>query len=186
MKYDTSIIVGSFQPLHSGHIELIKKALFVSSNLVIFIGYSGFTDLKHFIDPDTISEIILEHFEKEKNRIFIKKILNTNSNSYWIHRINAGLLDFRTKHNIDLNNICFSGGLKDFNLYQDLFKNHEYDFLLLNNNDINATEIRQEYFLFNRVNEKLPEVTKNFLEYYKRSKLEEFIKIQSIYLKYYK
>ena len=38
MKYDISFFIGRFQPIHKGHLALIKKGLDASRKVIIFCG----------------------------------------------------------------------------------------------------------------------------------------------------
>ena len=37
-KYDTLVLIGRFQPLHSAHLEIIKRATALTDQLVIIVG----------------------------------------------------------------------------------------------------------------------------------------------------
>ena len=37
-KYNYSVYIGRFSPMHLGHLEIIKQALDISNNLIILLG----------------------------------------------------------------------------------------------------------------------------------------------------
>lgn len=43
-KYKTGLVIGRFQPVHNGHVYLIKKALEVCEKIIIGIGSSNISD----------------------------------------------------------------------------------------------------------------------------------------------
>lgn len=40
-KYDTLVLIGRFQPFHSAHLEIVKRATALCSNLIIVVGSSN-------------------------------------------------------------------------------------------------------------------------------------------------
>lgn len=163
--YDYGIIVGRFQPLHNGHADLILKALEVSNKVIIYIGYSGFVDLRHFIPAEEVSEMLRTHFREFNDRIKIIPIQDMSDDKKWVLKLTNHL-------NIELSNftrdgkcpkIAFLGSKKDVVWYCNLLP--AWDIVLIPGNSINATEIRQQYFMHCCYvnNEKLPQVSQDYL-----------------------
>ena len=178
--YDISIIVGRFQPYHNGHEYLIKKGLELSKHTLLFIGNSGFTDYRHFISPENVSEIIKDSFNDAN--LHINTIYDSSNDSMWTLKLSMNVNTFISQNKLDKPNICFLGSKKDILWYSNLLP----DWTLItvpSFNRIDATSIRGKYFCIGEISENVPEVTKKYLLDFKNTK--EYTDISTKFKRYY-
>ena len=171
--YETVVIVGRFQPLHLGHLDLIKKALETGERVLIAIGSHNssrssknpFTSierenlLKQILDPSHLKRI---HFCKMEDRL--------NDNIRWAGNLIRNVLAIHKNSTISEKQIAVIGHAKDKNLYQTFFP--DWDFIDAHNDQthlINATGIRTKYFTNHSPDliDNIPEITKQFLKDFK-------------------
>ena len=160
--YNLAVVVGRMQPYHLGHKYLIEKSLSLADNVLLFIGHSGWTDHRHFVDINTVKDLIQEDFKNIDN-LYIRNIFDKHSDSSWALDL-ALQVDMATKCNkLDKENICFVGSKKDVNWYCNLLPS--WDLIMLPQyKNINATDIRKKYFCSNKpFADEIPEVTNKFL-----------------------
>jgi bifunctional NMN adenylyltransferase/nudix hydrolase len=181
--FDTSVIIGRFNPLHSGHVKLIEKALSMADNVVIFIGYSGFTDFRHFIEPETIREMIETHFKNDVDKLHIVSLQDMSDDRRWVCKLNNHIDILEATKKIKTDKVCFMGCKKDVQWYCNLLPN--WDIVLIPYDGINATSIRKEYFMDNLIDCNLPEVTRKFLMDYIETHKLTFLQLQKSYNNYY-
>lgn len=63
---EVGVIIGRFQPFHTGHVWLVKKALERFDKIIILIGSSNITDEKNPWSLELRKKVILKFIEKEK------------------------------------------------------------------------------------------------------------------------
>jgi bifunctional NMN adenylyltransferase/nudix hydrolase len=172
--YETVVVIGRFQPLHEGHLNLIKTALDIGEQVVIAIGSHNISRssknpftaterealLKRTLDPSYLKRI---HFCKMEDRL--------NDNDRWAENLKRNVLSFHKTPLIDSKKqIAVAGHEKDKFLYETLlpdwgFINAYSDKTYL----INATEIRAKYFANHDPSHiiGIPETTVQFLKDFK-------------------
>lgn len=65
-KDEVGVIIGRFQPFHTGHVWLIKKTLERFDKIIILIGSSNITDEKNPWSLELRKKAIFKFIEKEK------------------------------------------------------------------------------------------------------------------------
>lgn len=70
-KYKIGFFIGRFQPLHKGHIHLIKRSLYYVESLIIGIGSVGVVNSDNFLSYDQRKTMLQTAVAKEK---FSRKI----------------------------------------------------------------------------------------------------------------
>lgn len=87
------LFVGRFQPIHRGHVEIIKKILMEVDELIIIIGSS---QASHTLEnPFTAGErelMILKSLAEEKidlSKIHIIPIVDVNNNAVWVSHVKS-------------------------------------------------------------------------------------------------
>ena len=172
-KYDVSLVVGRFQPIHIGHEAIINKALELSNKLIIFIGSS---DKKNEIDnpfsyefrKSMIELIYQDEIEKGIIKIYPLKDIGVGNVFAWGDYVINEALKYTPK--IDL----FVSGIE---AKIDLWFKEEYknniDFVKLSREDIliSATKLR-EYIYNNEYDEFKKYVNKKLHNYYSLIRLE--------------
>lgn len=70
-KYSMGLVIGRFQPLHNGHVYLIKKALEVCEKIIIVIGSSNIENLDNPFSYTKRRSMVLEFLKQEglKDRV---------------------------------------------------------------------------------------------------------------------
>jgi len=91
LMYQRGLFIGRFQPIHLGHIKVIKSLLEEVNELIIVIGSA---QLSHsFNNPFTAGERILMIRDSliENNidisKIFLIPIIDTNDNRIWVSHV---------------------------------------------------------------------------------------------------
>jgi bifunctional NMN adenylyltransferase/nudix hydrolase len=90
MKYNISVFIGRFQPVHLGHLHVITQGLEQADHMVVLIGSSGAP--RSHRNPFTFEErremvynSIPSHMRK---RVIIKSLEDAAYNdSRWIHQV---------------------------------------------------------------------------------------------------
>lgn len=65
-RYSVGLVIGRFQPLHYGHLFLMKQALQVSTCIVIGIGSSNIKNVDNPFSPEQREKMLLQSFERER------------------------------------------------------------------------------------------------------------------------
>ncbi len=134
---ERGILIGRFQPIHKGHLEIIRKILEELDELIIGLGSA---QLSHKIDdPFTAGERILminralDESEIEYPRIHLIPIPDVNNNALWV----SNVLSFSPPFSI-----VYSGNP----LVKRLFKERDFEVKappMYNREDFRGTEIRR-------------------------------------------
>jgi bifunctional NMN adenylyltransferase/nudix hydrolase len=144
-QYDLAVFIGRFQILHNEHVKIIKTALDIANNVVIFIGSTNVarTPKNPFTVNDRI-EMIRSVFPYHKfPQLILRPAFDNPSNDLaWAGEIQkqvAGLVDADKK-------ITLIGCNKDeTSFYLKMFPQwNSYNVLLENN--ISATDLRRVWF----------------------------------------
>ncbi|MBD3229355.1 MAG: nicotinamide-nucleotide adenylyltransferase [Candidatus Lokiarchaeota archaeon] len=92
------VFLGRFQPIHNGHLKVIKTILEEVDELIILIGSSQYSH--SFNNPFTAGERIsmIRNALKQKNidlrRVYIIPIPDTNDNRIWVSHVAATIPQF--------------------------------------------------------------------------------------------
>jgi bifunctional NMN adenylyltransferase/nudix hydrolase len=179
-KFDVTVFIGRFQPIHLGHITTIQSALNQSKKLIIIIG--GFKSASSVRSPWSAKEriemikICLKATDK-KNVLFIPIRDRLYSEKAWIQNIVNEVLkrtDKRAK-------IALIGHNKDTTSYY-LKSFSQWELIETGNfKNINSTDFRKTYFSDAQPNYKfIPNPVKRWLEKYRQT--SEFKKIKEEFL----
>lgn len=182
--YDIAVVLGRFQPLHIGHINLIKQSLTLAKKVFVMIGHSGFQDIRHFIEPEEVETIIRNTFYVDRENLHIEHIADMHDDGKWVLKL-ANKIDYmRIKHfpSERYSNICFLGSKKDINWYANLLPNWTLITLPPYKN-ITATKIRGSYFCNTIIDEEVASESKIFMRDFLEK--EEFKKLSKRYKQYY-
>ena len=160
--YDIGVVVGRFQILHYGHIHLIEETRKIADKTIIFTGHSGFADMRHMLSVDYVRISILKALP-DSSDLIIKSIYDAHEDSKWVYKLEAGVNSVALENKISKPRICFVGSKKDVVWYTNLLPN--WNLLLLPPyKNINATDIRKDFYLNGKVREsELPQVSIDIL-----------------------
>ncbi|MCF6807869.1 bifunctional nicotinamide-nucleotide adenylyltransferase/Nudix hydroxylase [Thiotrichales bacterium 19S9-12] len=152
MKYQYGVFIGRFQPFHSGHYHVVKKALINCESLILLVGSAnrarniknpfGFDERKAMIRADLLSCGI------DLKRIHIEPI---NDYYYdeeaWINEVKQAV----NNHVKNKDSVLLIGHNKDSSSYYlSLFPSWSYQ-EVDNFSQFNATEFRYDYFIHGRL-----------------------------------
>ncbi|MDR2967520.1 MAG: nicotinamide-nucleotide adenylyltransferase [Methanobacteriaceae archaeon] len=137
MKENRGLLVGRMQPVHNGHLQVIKKTLEDVDEIIIGIGSA---QLSHSIkDPFTAGERImmltktLSDNNIDSSNYYIIPLVDILMNAVWVSHVRMLTPPFKK---------VFSGNP----LVQQLFKEDGYDVVippLFNRTELSGTEIRK-------------------------------------------
>lgn len=146
--YDTLVFIGRFQPLHMGHMAVIKQALTLAEHVIIVVGsaYSSrspknpftFAERKAMIEQAFHSEVSYE------NRLSVVPVSDTKNDDRWITSVRRAVLSITPEVHERIGLIGF--GKDESSFYLKMFPDWlsvgaEKYFSL-----IDATAIRKQYF----------------------------------------
>lgn len=111
-KYDHAVVVGRFQPLHYGHLYLIKQALQVAKHVTIGIGSANIINKDNPFSPQERKYMLSKALKKEDIHHKIKNITFLNDHpddEVWAERTvsKVGVVDVVVGNNEWVNN-CFN------------------------------------------------------------------------------
>jgi bifunctional NMN adenylyltransferase/nudix hydrolase len=165
-KYDTLVLIGRFQPLHSAHLEIIKRATALTDQLVIIVGSSN--QPRTYKNPFTFDEraMMIKNATRGLNmQVYVEPNFDTIYNDQaWAVRVQSIVSKYRVLGGAGVGII---GHKKDdSSFYLDMFPQWGYEDVELVE-FLSAVDIRDLYFK-NSVNYKfikgvLPETTYDFL-----------------------
>lgn len=192
-EYDIVVFIGRFQPFHSAHSEILKKALEYGKKVYILVGsaYKA-RDIKNPWTWEERANIILSSYIKNNNIISNIKIVPLRDNLYndqkWAEDVQKIVLSDAK----DNDKIAIIGHLKDDSSYY-LKMFPQWDLINLENIDgINATDIRNAYFsntenFFNsEIAKYVNETTLHFLKVFELTDAYENLKKEYEFIKAYK
>lgn len=197
-RYDMAVFIARMQPLHNGHMTVIKTALQQAKNVLVLIGSSSsprsmrnpFT----FDERKQVLETALKTQGTDTKRVHIKPINDyTYNDSRWIHQIQT--ITDRTAWCIgytDTLRVALIGHSKDnTSYYLKLFP--QWDSIEVDNHaGINSTAHRVQFFsdkseefLSDAVVE-MPQATLQFLERFKKTAHYETLRNEFEFIQKYR
>ena len=166
-KYDTLVLIGRFQPLHSAHLEIIKRATALTDQLVIIVGSAK--QPRTYKNPFTFEEraqMIKDATRGLAMQVYVEPNTDTIYNDQaWAVRVQGIVSKYRVLGGAGVGII---GHKKDdSSFYLDMFPQWGYENVELIE-FLSAVDIRDLYFKRD-VNMKfikgvVPETTLDFLE----------------------
>ena len=172
-KYDYVFFIGRFQPLHNGHVQVIKKAFELTDNLIMLVGSSNVS--RSIRNPFTFEE--RKHMIENSfpNHAFTA-ILPLNDYPYndtkWIVGVTTAINSITGGNN---SKVALIGHTKtDTAYYLSLFPSFAYE-EVPETIEINATTIREHYFSLQTHYFVIPtlQTTENVKSFLKSFKLTE-------------
>ena len=167
------LLIGRFQPIHIGHIELIKHALSNCDKLIIVIGSDSTerTERNPFLTRERIDMIKMCFTIDELSRIILCPLKDYFDNTKWSHAVNEIVNDnSNSKHN-DNEIILFGFDKDNSTYYLSLFPLYKQMLVESSYGSINGTDIRKKLFEHKIIDESVlhPEVSKyltKFISYF--------------------
>jgi bifunctional NMN adenylyltransferase/nudix hydrolase len=177
-KYDTLVLIGRFQPLHSAHLEIIKRATALTDQLVIICGSAN--QPRTYKNPFTFDERaqMIKNATRGLNmQVYVEPNFDTIYNDQaWAVRVQGIVSKYRVLGGAGVGII---GHKKDdSSFYLDMFPQWGYEDVELIE-FLSAVDIRDLYFKWtfnsNFIKNVVPETTYDFLMEFRKS--EEFAQI---------
>jgi bifunctional NMN adenylyltransferase/nudix hydrolase len=177
-KYDTLVLIGRFQPLHSAHLEIIKRATALTDQLVIICGSAN--QPRTYKNPFTFDErarMIKDATRGLNMQVFVEPNIDTIYNDQaWAVRVQGIVSKYRVLGGAGVGII---GHKKDdSSFYLDMFPQWGYEDVELIE-FLSAVDIRDLYFKWtfnsNFIKNVVPETTYDFLMEFRKT--EEFAQI---------
>lgn len=185
-QYDLAVVIGRFEPLHSGHLILFQKAMMVAKTVLVLIGSSHAS--RTIKNPFTYEEraiMISQSFDADAGVITAPLVDNLYSDDDWITsvqgHINDALVPFGWADKVTTRKVCIVGNKKDeSSYYLDLFP--QYDYVPVDEVKLgfDATTVREVLFekpgLLDLLKSLVPEYTFEFMKQF--MKTEEYHRLQ--------
>ena len=189
MKYDYLIFIGRFQPFHTGHESVIRKALDLSDKVIVLIGsaYQPRT-VRNPWDFNERENLMRSVFSEEENRkILAFPLLDyTYNNQLWIKSVQQLVAGVVHNKIASKPKIALIGHQKDATSeYLTQFPQWERE-EVENYNNISSTDIRELYFNSGELSDALNTNVSIALEKFKNTKAYEQVKNEFHFVKKYK
>ena len=178
-KYDTLVLIGRFQPTHNAHVEILRRALTLTQELIIIIGSADqprtyknpFTYAERKMMLDNVLDQLYDSGDFDNTtRVHIEPNIDTIYNdTAWMRRV-QGIV---SKYRILGGKTGIIGHEKDSSsFYLNMFPQWEVEHVELIE-PLHATDIRDLYFRedanMNFIRSVLPQPTVRWLEGWKGS-----------------
>ena len=138
--YKLGIIIGRFQPLHNGHVELIREALFSCEQVLLFIGSSN--KLTNFNNPltwDQRHDSIKAVFPEEP-KLKIKGLNDKPNIEDWVASVIGEQV---SAADVDPSGVAIFTSDKDEEFYKEHFL---YTTEVVESGGLNATDVRAVFY----------------------------------------
>ena len=177
------ILIGRFQPLHLGHVHLIETALTQCEQLLIVIGSANRArNLKNPFSFDERKNLIAQTFPHAKLHYAAVPDF-FYSETAWLEAVNSAVAEVTPPNTTPT---LFGYSKDETTYYLNEFPLWRY-IELPNFKGINATEVRQDYFLSSEISRTdLPQTTQVFLESFQASSEYARLVEEAHFVKHYK
>ena len=150
------LIVGRFQPLHKGHLSVIREVLRQCDELIIIIGSAeeSHTDKNPFTAGERYQMILSSLTDGERRRVLIVPIRDVNRYSVWVNHVESYVPPFDEVYS-------------NSDLTRSLFKQAGYEVhktKAYNPKAYSATEVRRRIVDGGRWQNLVPQPVAGFLE----------------------
>lgn len=172
--YDFSIIIGRFQPVHTGHLTLFKRAMISAKETIVCLGSSNLPrSTKNPFTLEERKEMIDNISPRKVHYVAINDVLYNDE--LWATQLRetvyAKIRELSPESDFEYKpKIVLVGADKDHTTYYlNLFKSWDLELVPEHSENLNSTRIRREFFLDGIISEDLVGYKNlKFLESYKR------------------
>ena len=173
-KKDLAVIIGRFQPVHNGHIELFKSAALVAENVLILVGSSFIArdsrnPFSFYEREKMIINALEEEFGENKKKFNIIPITdNLYNDNLWIASVQNEVQGMLEELGKPKGTVTLIGHHKDHtSWYLDVFPKYELE-EIKRTVSLDSTKIRELFFNGeNFPKTGMPNSTKNYLKQWK-------------------
>lgn len=189
--FDYTVFIGRFQPIHNGHLKVIKQALTQSDRLIILVGSSNRArDIRNpFSYAERVEMINLCLTEQERARIFCVPLPDfMYQDTAWVENVQRlvdSIVDPK-KQNTTEANIALIGHAKDATgFFLKLFPQWS-SVPVIDPTETNATDIRdlllsRSVGYFEKVSNLVPPKVAIYLYNWRKSNLDNVVKLTEEY-----
>lgn len=191
MKYDTLVLIGRFQPVHSAHVELIHRAMSMCNQLVIIVGStempSTFKNPWDYMTRKLMLGDVVASAHSHHCKVYVEP--NTDSmynDAAWASRVQGIVSKYVTLGK----SVALIGHRKDASsFYLDMFPQWGFEEVELLQ-PLNATKVRDYYFTkdanLNFLKSVVPETTLAVLTRWQRTQQYRDIIAEKEFVEQYK
>jgi bifunctional NMN adenylyltransferase/nudix hydrolase len=154
MKKEYAVFIGRFQPIHKGHMTIIKEALNIAEKLIIVIGTSNlYNKVKNPFDIETRKYCILQTLLEEYNPQEINDRISFIYQRDFMYSDNQWIINLQNKIAVETNNsnsvVLFGAFKDDSSTYLNYFPQWELKSIPLfyyNNKILSSNDIRSAWY----------------------------------------
>jgi len=165
------LVVGRFQPLHNGHVELIQKAMDENDAVLVLVGSQNkLADYRNPFDIETRLGLLKEHFG-QYDKMYFKGMDDYPNDDQWCDDVSSRVATI----NDDPTAITVYTSDKDEEFYRNNFL---YRVEVSPSNGLNSTDIREDLYSGSEAwDNNIPQVTKAFIDNWGETK--EYIRLST-------
>lgn len=167
------LVIGRFQPLHNGHIELIQTALTDCDKVLVLIGSSNkVTDFKNPLTLDQRVTLLSSVFGDNPN-VLLRSLRDTDTDDEWVQNVIGHVISLQE----DPTQVSLFCNDKDEDWYRENFL---YPVIAVNSTDVSATQVRHAWYTKTMwtVQDLIPETTVTMF-----NNIEQYENFKDDYLK---
>lgn len=184
ISFKNALLIGRFQPFHSGHLSMVRHGLSLAEQLVIVLGsaYGNRTIKNPFTVEERMEMFKLSLPKEHYDRISFIPVRDYHYNdNKWCTEVRNKVKTFAGK-----SDMCMIGYPKDYSSYY-LYLFKELPFHPLRDiEDINATDVRTSYFDLGKGLNNLPWAVYEYLSSFRATPAYETLKEEYRYYKAYR
>ena len=182
--YDTAILIGRFQPVHHGHLALLRDAFAAARQVVVVLGsaHAARSPRNPFTWQERAALLRAALPEAERARLLVLPIRDYYDEPRWARAVQTGVRDLLAQHGSDSSDhqICLVGHFKDASSsYLRSFPDWPLR-ALPRQGDNDATALRNAYFSgepASTLEQQVPHCVVAFLERF--SQTPDFARLQT-------
>lgn len=134
-----AVIIGRFQPLHNGHVDLIQEALANHDQVLLLVGsVNRETNFNNPLTPEERFALIQGQFPEESSLI-VRGLKDKPTDDEWVEEVTANVMNIEE----DPSKVVIYTSEKDEEFYN---KSFIYNLAVKQSDGINATNIRNMWY----------------------------------------
>lgn len=190
-QYDISVMIGRFQPVHSAHIEIIKKSLSISEILIIVIGSDNIprTPKNPFTSQEREQMILASLPQDLWKRIeFVRVKDSTYNTQNWVRTVQTEVSTIASRKigwRDKVSTVLVGHHKDDSSFYLDMFPQWQFEEIELIN-DLHSTNIRKDLFATGEISISLPSGVARFLAEFTNTEEYKTLCDEFYFIKLYK
>ena len=140
-----AVIIGRFQPLHNGHVALIREALANHDQVLLLVGsVNRETNFNNPLTAEERFDLIHEQFEDETQSLIVRGLKDKPTDDEWVEEVTANVMNIEE----DPSKVVLYTSEKDEEFYKTSFI---YNLAIKQSGGINATDIRNMWYVLSEL-----------------------------------